>query len=395
MRNRLVWDPDDVDIDDLRQEYEAGKLRGMGELATQYRGYAPNDPAMDPLFALAFEFDVPVLIHAEGIAGGSPAFRIADGHPELLQEVLIEHPQLRLYMENAGFPFLEEAISLMYRYPNVYADLSTITWIIPREVFYNYFEGLMDAGLGKRLMFGSDQMYWPESIDLAIDAIELSPFLSKEQKRDIFYNNAARFLRDHGVIDADFNSYGSRRGNHEIMMRGTFGNIRIRNEMTPQLEGGYTHLSGETEPMFIYDAAMAYQARDISTVVVAGKEYGTGSSRDWAAKGALLLGVRAVIVESFERIHRANLVGMGVLPLQFMPGDDRKTLGLSGDEHFDILGLDGEMQPKQIMSALIRYPSGERREIQLQSRIDTAVEVEYYRAGGVLTYVMNRILANG
>jgi aconitate hydratase len=206
---------------------------------------------------------------------------------------------------------------------------------------------------------------------------------------------AARFLRDHGVIDADFNSYGSRRGNHEIMMRGTFGNIRIRNEMTPELEGGYTRISGETEPMFIYDAAMEYQARDISTVVVAGKEYGTGSSRDWAAKGTLLLGVRAVIVESFERIHRANLVGMGVLPLQFMPGDDRKTLRLSGDEHFDILGLDGELQPKQIMSALIRYPSGEQREIQLQSRIDTAVEVEYYRAGGVLTYVLNRIVGSG
>ena len=206
---------------------------------------------------------------------------------------------------------------------------------------------------------------------------------------------AAGFLRDHGVIDADFNSYGSRRGNHEIMMRGTFGNICIRNEMTPELEGGYTRLSGETEPMFIYDAAMKYQARDISTVVVAGKEYCTGSSRDWAAKGTLLLGVRAVIVESFERIHRANLVGMGVLPLQFMPGDDRKTLGLSGDEHFDILGLDAELKPKQIMSALIRYPSGEQREIQLQSRIDTAVEVEYFRAGGVLTFVLNRIVANG
>ena len=178
-------------------------------------------------------------------------------------------------------------------------------------------------------------------------------------------------------------------------MRGTFGNICIRNEMTPELEGGYTRLSGETEPMFIYDAAMKYQARDISTVVVAGKEYCTSSSRDWAAKGTLLLGVRAVIVESFERIHRANLVGMGVLPLQFMPGDDRKTLGLSGDEHFDILGLDAELKPKQIMSALIRYPSGEQREIQLQSRIDTAVEVEYFRAGGVLTFVLNRIVANG
>jgi hypothetical protein len=188
-------DPADVNLNELRRDYEAGKLGGMGELATQYRGFAPNDPALDPLFALAVEYDVPVLIHTEGIAGASPVFRIADGHPELLQEVLVKHPELRLYMENAGFPFLEEAISLMYRYPNVYADLSTITWIIPRDMFYNYLEGLLDAGLGSRLMFGSDQMFWPESIDLAVDAIESAPFLSEKQKRDIFYNNAARFLR--------------------------------------------------------------------------------------------------------------------------------------------------------------------------------------------------------
>ena len=202
---------------------------------------------------------------------------------------------------------------------------------------------------------------------------------------------AAQYLRAHGVSETDFNSYGSRRGNHQVMMRGTFGNIRIRNEMTPSLEGGYTRLNGGTEPMFIYDAAMDYQSRDISTVVVAGSEYGTGSSRDWAAKGTLLLGVKAVIVESFERIHRSNLVGMGVLPLQFMPGDTRKTLELQGDECFDILDLEGDLTPQQLLPAVIHYPSGEHREIQLQSRLDTAVEVEYYRAGGVLTYVLNRI----
>jgi aconitate hydratase len=202
---------------------------------------------------------------------------------------------------------------------------------------------------------------------------------------------AAGFLRDAGVAEADFNSYGSRRGNHQIMMRGTFGNIRIRNEMTPSRTGGYTRLRGETEPMFIYDAAMAYQAQNVSTVVVAGKEYGTGSSRDWAAKGTLLLGVKAVIAESFERIHRSNLVGMGVLPLQFLPGESRSTLELGGDELFDILGLDGEMSAKQALSAVVHYPSGESREIQLQSRLDTAVEVEYYHAGGVLSYVLNRI----
>jgi aconitate hydratase len=202
---------------------------------------------------------------------------------------------------------------------------------------------------------------------------------------------AALYLREHGATKAEFNSYGSRRGNHEVMMRGTFGNIRIRNEMTPALEGGYTRLNGQTEPMFIYDAAMDYQSRGVSTVVVAGLEYGTGSSRDWAAKGTLLLGVKAVIVESFERIHRSNLVGMGVLPLQFMAGETRKTLALQGDETFDILGLDGELKPQQVLSAIVHYPSGETRDIQLQSRLDTAVEVEYYRAGGVLTFVLNRI----
>lgn len=210
---------------------------------------------------------------------------------------------------------------------------------------------------------------------------------------------AAQFLRDNGIAEADFNSYGSRRGNHQIMMRGTFGNIRIRNEMTPELEGGYTRLSGDSQsgagqPMFIYDAAMEYQSRGVDTVVVAGKEYGTGSSRDWAAKGTLLLGVRAVIVESFERIHRSNLVGMGVLPLQFLAGETRKTLSLSGDEQFDILGLDDQLLAKQQLAATIHYPSGEQRQITLQLRLDTAVEVEYYRAGGVLNYVLNRIVAN-
>jgi aconitate hydratase len=205
---------------------------------------------------------------------------------------------------------------------------------------------------------------------------------------------AAQFLRDHGVAEADFNSYGSRRGNHEIMMRGTFGNIRIRNEMTPQLEGGYTRLAGSQEPMFIYDAAMAYQSRELPTVVVAGKEYGTGSSRDWAAKGTLLLGVKAVIVESFERIHRSNLVGMGVLPLQFTQGETRKTLALSGDEQIDIIGISEELSPQQSITAVIHYASGEQRQLELLSRLDTAVEVEYYRAGGVLTYVLNRIIAS-
>lgn len=191
----MIGDPTTVDLQALRKPYQGGKLRAMGELTNQYHGIAANDPIMDPIFTLATELDLPVLIHSEGVAGPSAKFRIAQGHPELLQDVLVRHPRLRLHIENAGFPFLEETIALLYRYPNVYADLSTITWIIPRPMFHRYLRGLVDAGLAKRLMFGSDQMSWPEAIGLAIEAIESSDFLTPEQKRDIFYNNAARFLR--------------------------------------------------------------------------------------------------------------------------------------------------------------------------------------------------------
>lgn len=187
--------PDRFDLNELRRDFRSGRLRVMGELTTQYGGFSPDDPALAPLFELAEEFDVPTLIHTEGIAGASSRFRISHGHPELLQEVLIRHPRLRLYLENAGYPFLDEMISLMYRYPEVYADVSTITWIIPRQEFYRYLSALIDAGLGNRLMWGSDQMNWPGTIDLSLDAIQGAPFLSEQQKRNILYNNAARFLR--------------------------------------------------------------------------------------------------------------------------------------------------------------------------------------------------------
>lgn len=190
-----IGDPNAVDLGLLRQEYEAGRLKGMGELVNQYAGIPANDPRMEPVFALAHEMDVPVLIHHGGLAAPSPDFRLSHGRPELLEEVLLKFPELRLYLENAAFPFLDDAIALMYRHPNVYADLSTITWLIPREAFHNYLRGLVDAGLVKRLMWGSDQMSWPEAIDHGIEAVESADFLTEEQKRDIFYNNAARFLR--------------------------------------------------------------------------------------------------------------------------------------------------------------------------------------------------------
>jgi predicted TIM-barrel fold metal-dependent hydrolase len=179
----------------LRQEYAAGRLSGMGEIGTQLNGVPPNDPRLEPYFALAEELDLPVLIHTLGIGPYMPGFRSAAGSPLLLEDVLVRHPRLRLFVENAGYPYRHEMIAMMYQYPQLYADVSTITWVIPRIAFYDYLEALVRAGLAKRLMFGSDQMVWPEKIGKAVETIEKAPFLTKEQKRDIFYNNAVRFLR--------------------------------------------------------------------------------------------------------------------------------------------------------------------------------------------------------
>ncbi|WP_407875070.1 aconitate hydratase AcnA [Qipengyuania nanhaisediminis] len=201
---------------------------------------------------------------------------------------------------------------------------------------------------------------------------------------------AGSYLKSNQVAKKDFNSYGSRRGNHEVMMRGTFANIRIRNEMVPGVEGGVTTYNGEEMP--IYDAAMKHQADGTPLIVVGGKEYGTGSSRDWAAKGTILLGVRAVIVESFERIHRSNLVGMGVLPLQFKDGDTRKTLGLGANDTFSIKGLAG-LTPGQDVEIEVTHEDGTKKTFTAQCRIDTANEMEYYRNGGILHYVLRKLAA--
>ncbi|HSM52658.1 MAG TPA: aconitate hydratase AcnA [Erythrobacter sp.] len=199
-----------------------------------------------------------------------------------------------------------------------------------------------------------------------------------------------KYLLENQVSKADFNSYGSRRGNHEVMMRGTFANIRIKNEMVPGVEGGFTTYNGETMP--IYDAAMKHKADGTPLVVIGGKEYGPGSSRDWAAKGTILLGVNAVIFESFERIHRSNLVGMGVLPLQFKDGETRTSLGLKGDDSFTIRGL-AEIQPQQDVTVDVTRADGSTFSFTALCRIDTANELEYYRNGGILHYVLRKLAA--
>ena len=204
---------------------------------------------------------------------------------------------------------------------------------------------------------------------------------------------AGVYLQANGVTPADFNSYGSRRGNDRIMTRGTFANVRIKNLMVPGVEGGVTKLQPSGEQLSIYDAAMKYQEDKTPLVILAGQEYGTGSSRDWAAKGTSLLGVNAVIAQSFERIHRSNLVGMGVLPCQFKEGTNAQTLELDGTESFDLTGVVEGIKPMMDVTLVIHRANGDTQEVPVTLRIDTPIEVEYYLHGGILPYVLRQLIA--
>jgi aconitate hydratase len=207
---------------------------------------------------------------------------------------------------------------------------------------------------------------------------------------------AGKYLQERGVAPRDFNSYGSRRGNHEVMVRGTFANVRLRNRLVPQLEGGMTRHLPSNEVMSIFDAAEKYRAEGVPTLILAGKEYGSGSSRDWAAKGPLLLGVRAVIAESYERIHRSNLVGMGILPLQFLSEETPQTLGLTGEETFEIQGIAAIVEkftPGETLKVRAVDAEGSAIEFDARVRIDTPQEAVYYRHGGILQFVLRQLLA--
>ena len=200
------------------------------------------------------------------------------------------------------------------------------------------------------------------------------------------------YFMQHQILPKDYNSYGSRRGNHEVMMRGTFANIRIRNEMAPGTEGGFTKLYPEEKVMPVYDAVVEYKKRGTDLVVIGGKEYGTGSSRDWAAKGTKLLGVKAVIAESFERIHRSNLIGMGILPLQFTNDVNRKNLNLIGSELISVLDVEKGINPSDEVTIEIKYASGDSKKVKTLCRIDTKNELEYYKNGGILQYVLRNMI---
>ncbi|HEX3817654.1 MAG TPA: aconitate hydratase, partial [Chthoniobacterales bacterium] len=203
---------------------------------------------------------------------------------------------------------------------------------------------------------------------------------------------AGKYLQSRGIKKEDFNSYGSRRGNDLVMTRGTFANVRIKNLMVPGVEGGVTVHQPSGEQMSIFDAAEKYAAAKTPLVILAGTEYGTGSSRDWAAKGTRLLGVRAVVAASYERIHRSNLVGMGVLPLQFAEGTNAQSLGLNGSETFSVLGLSDSIRPGQQLTLEIKRANGETQQVPVKLRIDTPIEIDYYRHGGILPFVLRELL---
>jgi len=203
---------------------------------------------------------------------------------------------------------------------------------------------------------------------------------------------AAAYLVEHGVKPADFNQYGARRGNHEVMMRGTFANVRLRNQLVPGVEGSVTRYLPTGEQMSIYDGAMKYKADNTPLVILAGKEYGSGSSRDWAAKGTFMLGIRAVIAESYERIHRSNLIGMGVLPLQYLDGQNRESLGLSGEETYAIAGVASGLAPGVKLTVTAISPDGAEKKFEALARIDTLVELDYYKHGGILQFVLRQLL---
>jgi aconitate hydratase len=204
---------------------------------------------------------------------------------------------------------------------------------------------------------------------------------------------AGHYLKSRGIEPSDFNSYGSRRGNDLVMTRGTFANVRIKNLMVPGVEGGVTLHHPDGEQMSIYDASMRYQEDNVPLIILAGHEYGTGSSRDWAAKGTRLLGVKAVVAASFERIHRSNLVGMGVLPMQFEEGTTAQTLGLDGSETYSVTGLSDQIQPGQMVTLEITRKDGAKQSVPVKLRIDTPIEIDYYRHGGILPFVLRELIA--
>ncbi len=341
----------------------------------------------------------PPLVVAYAIAGNmniditkDPIGKSKDGKDVFLKDIWPSNAEIAATVAQCLTPEMFKS-----RYSNVFlgpqewqdikgaANSETYTWDSSSTYVQNppYFEGMSHtAGTISNVRGAKLMALFGDSI--TTDHISPAGSIKKDSP-------AGKYLIANGVAPIDFNSYGARRGNHEVMMRGTFANIRIKNELLDGVEGGFTKYNGEVMP--IYDACMKYQADGTPLVVIAGKEYGTGSSRDWAAKGTTLLGVKAVIAESFERIHRSNLVGMGVVPLVFKGGMTRADLKLDGSETFDVIGLEGDLKPLQDVTLVITRADGKKEEHKLLCRIDTADEIDYMKNGGILHYVLRSLVS--
>ncbi|MEQ8194759.1 MAG: aconitate hydratase AcnA, partial [Rhodospirillales bacterium] len=355
----------------------------------------------------------PMLVVAYALAGSmtvdlynDPLGTDADGKPVFMKDIWPSNKEIRDVIETVITPEMFRS-----RYADVFAGNETWrTMSVPEGDIYEWQPGSTyirrptffdasgtSAGAGAGEAAQESHAGTLEDIHGARPLLILGDSITTDHispagsiKED---SPAGEYLTDHQVRPKEFNSYGLRRGNHEVMVRGTFANIRIRNEMVPDIEGGFTKHWPDGEVLPIFAAAMKYQNEGVPLIVIGGKEYGTGSSRDWAAKGSRLLGVRAVIVESFERIHRSNLIGMGVIPLQFKDGVNRKTLKLDGTERFDITGIGGGIEPGMDVACRIARADGSTEDITLLCRIDTQDEAEYFKAGGILQYVLSNLKA--
>lgn len=361
----------------------SGNRNFEGRIHPQVKANWLASPPLVVVFALTGTTAIDLTSEAIGTdPSGNPVFLkdIWPSHAEVAQEVAKVSSSSFKKMYRDVFKGNEDWQNMTIHKDDTYNWRSDSTYIQPSPFFNNLAKvpGKIEPVKNARILALLGDMITTDHISPAGSIKEGSP--------------ASRYLNERGISPENYNSYGARRGNHEIMMRGTFANIRIRNEIVAPIEGGVTRHFPTEEIMTIYDAAMRYQQEKIPLIVIAGKAYGAGSSRDWAAKGPKLLGVKAVLAESFERIHRSNLIGMGILPLQFMPGENRLSWQFSGSEIISLPELNDEITPKMKMTAVIKKPDGSQCEIQLLSRIDTKNEIIYYKHGGILHYVLRTML---
>ena len=360
----------------------SGNRNFEGRVNPQTRFNYLASPPLVVAYALAGRMDIDLAREPLGIGNDGPVFlRDIWPTPASVEDEVLRSVKREMFQTQYANVFEgdEQWRTLPVPGGELYAWSESSTYVKNPP----YFEGMTATPPGVQPITGARvlAMYGD-----SITTDHISPAGSIAEK-----SPAGQWLLAQGVIRKDFNSYGARRGNHEVMMRGTFANIRLKNEMVPGIEGGFTHHYQTDQPEPIFDVAMRYKKEHTPQILIAGKEYGTGSSRDWAAKGVNLLGVKAVVCETFERIHRSNLVGMGVLPLQFKDGMTRKTLNLTGHESFDVGGIDGALRPGMDVPLTIHRRDGTSEKVVLTCRIDTAEEIEYFKNGGVLHYVLRNL----